>query len=484
LLSGSSRRLLEAEAMPIISICVWVVLLAAWIPGLYVTDSWLAFVDGRLIARHSLPHVDTLTLWMNGRPWTDQEWGAHFLLYQLVRHGGFAAPVVVALGSITTALVVCAVAARRFGGSARSTAIALLLPVLAVPWIGQIRAQTFALVPFVLVYALLVADARRSSNRVFLVVPLLVAWANLHGSVALAAGLVAVYGLTRTARAETRVRGAVLAVVAPLCLLASPYGLHLIAYYRLMLVNPPFTHAVVEWQPATFNVLSATFFLTAFVAAGLWGSQRHRLTAFERWALPVLLLASLHALRTAIWFELALAIALPRLLDGVWPSRIELTDRIRRVQSRVSGSMIAFALLVAAIAIAHAPARVGRQNPPAQAALVAAAAGAHGFVLADDAHADWLLWQQPALAGRIAYDVRFELFTAGEVARLSRLHEATSSIWSRCGSGFAVVTFSSRADFDVAVREHVLQPGTRAIVNTPSFVAVAQPASGTIPCHL
>jgi len=58
--------------------------------------------------------------------------------------------------------------------ASRSTAVALLPPVLAVPWIGQIRAQTFALVPFVLVYALLAADSRRPSRCVYLVVPLLI----------------------------------------------------------------------------------------------------------------------------------------------------------------------------------------------------------------------------------------------------------------------------------------------------------------------
>jgi hypothetical protein len=32
-------------------------------------------------------------------------------------------------------------------------------------------------------------------------------------------------------------------------------------------------------------------------------------------------------------------------------------------------------------------------------------------VFADDRHADWLLWAQPSLRGRIAYDIRFELLT-------------------------------------------------------------------------
>jgi hypothetical protein len=40
-------------------------------------------------------------------------------------------------------------------------------------------------------------------------------------------------------------------------------------------------------------------------------------------------------------------------------------------------------------------------------------------VLADDVHNDWLLWKEPQLEGRLAYDVRFELLEPGQLAKLS-----------------------------------------------------------------
>jgi hypothetical protein len=40
-------------------------------------------------------------------------------------------------------------------------------------------------------------------------------------------------------------------------------------------------------------------------------------------------------------------------------------------------------------------------------------------VLADDVHSDWLLWKEPQLEGRLAYDVRFELLEPGQLAKLS-----------------------------------------------------------------
>ena len=56
--------------------------------------------------------------------------------------------------------------------------------------------------------------------------------------------------------------------------------------------------------------------------------------------------------------------------------------------------------------------------PVAGAQAVATAAGPHGLVLADDFHSDWLLWKEPQLAGRLGYDVRFELLTPARISTL------------------------------------------------------------------
>ncbi|MDX6506049.1 MAG: hypothetical protein QOG06_693, partial [Gaiellaceae bacterium] len=74
------RSLLEHDLPAVAVIAVSAAFLALSAPFLLVQDSWLAFVDGRLVATHGLPHVDTLTLWTLGRRWTDQQWGAHLVL--------------------------------------------------------------------------------------------------------------------------------------------------------------------------------------------------------------------------------------------------------------------------------------------------------------------------------------------------------------------------------------------------------------------
>jgi hypothetical protein len=466
--------LFESEAIPIAAISVWVVLLALSMPLLLVQDSFLALVDGRLIAQHGIPHTDPLTLWTLGRSWIDQQWGAHLLLYESAAHGGLAAVATLGVLLVAVALAIVAGVARALGGSPRSVAIGAAIPVLAAPWLAQVRTQSFALAPFVAVYSLLVIDARRPGRRVLVVLPILLVWANLHGSVALGAGLVLVHGIRLLLRADARRRGALLVLGAPLTVLASPYGLGLVGYYHLMLLHPPLARYVVEWQPPKVEAPTAAFFLSAFAAAVLWGGRGKLLTGLERLLLPILLLSAMLAVRNAVWFELAGAVSLPRLLDAAWPTRIALTPHVRRVNRIVALIAVAGVLAVLTAQLVRPAGFLDAGRPPSAAAAVSAAAGAKGIVLADDQHADWLLWLRPELAGRIAYDVRFELFDAGELNRLELLDNASRPVWRRCGIGARVVTFASAAHERAARREGVLAPGARRIVDTPTFLALRQ----------
>jgi hypothetical protein len=487
-ISGSAfgwlRALLEREALVVVGFAVVVAAVVVSVPFFVIQDSWLSFVDGRLIAQHWLPNVDTLMGWTLGRHWIDQQWGGHLVLYELMHHGGLRVAIAFASACVIVALAVIAFAARRLGASPRSTALVLALPIFAAPWLLQLRTQTLALVPFVLVYALLAFDARRPGRRVLWVLPVLVVWANVHGTVALGVVLAALYGLSLVRHAGSRARGFLLVFGSPLCLLASPYGLSLIAYYRMMLVHPPLAQFVTEWLPPTLSPTTAIFFLTALGVVALMGAHWRVLTSFERWALPLLLLLALTAIRDTTWFAFAAAVALPRLIEAARPSRVELTSAVRRL-NLIIGSLALVAILVVSTIVFTRPAHwFEHGRSAADAAAVARAAGTDGIVLADDADADWLLWEQPALAGRIAFDVRFELFNLHELRQIQLLRLGSHPVWKRCGATARVVTFAGAADETAVVREHVLAPGSRTIVRRAMFVAIQQPRSSLGRCIL
>lgn len=468
-----ASRLLERDALAVVIVAAWAALLVTAMPKLLVQDSWLSLVDGRLIAQHGLPHADTLTLWTLGRSWTDQQWGAHLLLYGLMQAGGLRLLIGFSIACVLTAIVTACVATRKIGATPGAAAIGALLPLLGSPWLTQIRSQTVALPLFVAVYALLAFDARNPGRRVLLVLPLLALWANLHGSVVMAAGLTSLYGLTLLRRRGQRIRAAALVAGAPLCVLATPYGFAVVAYYRLMLVSSPLTKYVHEWQAPSVQKLTGGLFLSAFALVALWARHPRAVTTFERWAIALLLLAAMTALRNAIWFELAAAITFPRLLDATWRVRPQ-NDAVRRV-NLVLGMLAATAACVFVVAqLARPQAWLQRDLPPSAAAAIARAAGPSGVVLSDDVHADWLLWQQPSLAGRIAYDIRFELYSAQELAQLKGLQDGARAAWARCGIA-RVVTFQTPAAMRQARDEGVLGHPVRTVVDLPALAAVERP---------
>jgi hypothetical protein len=435
------RRLLEEECFVVLMLATMVAALARLLSSLVVQDTWLAFVNGRVVARDGIPQHDTLTVWTRGVRWIDQQWLAHLALYELARAGVVVA-VAVAAGLAFLALAIAAVAARRAGASARSTAALLPVAIFCAPWMMQARSQSFALPLFVAVYALLAADSRRPARSVFLVVPLLVLWANLHGSVVLGAGLVVVHALLSARRGLAR--AALLAAAAVASVLATPYGEHIVSYYRWMLLESPLKDYVQEWQPTSPGFLTAFFYATSFVVVFLLARNGRVLSRFERVALPLLVLAGLLAVRNGSWLGLAFAASAPLLLDAEWTPATVLTPPLRRLNSILSTAAIAVAAIVVAATLARGSSALLGRWPAAAAEAVAAAAGPHGRVFSDDSHADWLLWERPELEGRVAYDVRFELFTRRQLQRLQafRLPFGTRSP----ARGYRVFTFNRARD--------------------------------------
>ena len=137
----------------------------------------------------------------------------------------------------------------RKSASARSV---VLFAFLAVPFsFSSLRAQTFSYVMFVPLFAFLCAESRRPTRRVWLALPALVLWANLHGSVVIAAALVGLLGVSQFLQGMRR-RGALLAAGAAASVLATPYGFSLLGYYHSTMGNPLFKKYISEWALPTF----------------------------------------------------------------------------------------------------------------------------------------------------------------------------------------------------------------------------------------
>lgn len=413
------RGFLERESLSVTLFGLFALVLCVRLPEQLRQDSWLTLVAGREVSG-GLPRKDTLMGWTLGQDWVDQQWLAQLAAYGLTTLGGVRLALLAHVALALAAFALALYAARRLGGNARSLSVVAALAAASLGGSLQLRAQSFAFPLFVLLAWLLVADARRPGNRVFLVLPLLALWANLHGSIALAAALVALRGATLVyeRRRLQVLRGLVLIGAAFLAPFASPYGFGLVDYYWTMLVASPFAGVVMEWRPPTPGATTAGFFAMAFLAVFL--RARRKTTLFETLALALLLLAGLMALRNIVWFSLLALLVLAKPLAEELPS---LAPRRRGLLLPVAtGAAAVWAMAF----VFFQPDSWLERHYPARAAEITAAEQAKtgGQVLPGVRFANWLVWQQPSLKGKVAYDARLELLTPEQVRDIHYWHNA------------------------------------------------------------
>jgi hypothetical protein len=420
-------------------------------------DAWLALAAGRDVAGGGVPHTETWTIWAHGARWIDQHWLGQLLLYRLYDLGGIR--LVLAVHALLTAgaYVLAVVLARRRGASPLQ--VLVLLPLcfwLFIFGTWQLRTQSFSYLLFAAVVWLLVTRPL-SRGLVVLLAGILALWANLHGAVVLAAVLVALRGAVELWR---RRPGGLALVALPLVLLVSPYRLGLVGYYRSTLLNPAFAAFVNEWQAPTLGLQTAPF----FVLLGLVVAARRCLGAVELLVLGVTGLAGLRAERNIVWFALSALILLPRALQLPEGRTSVLRTRLNEKLALVAVAGLAVAL-VGTLARPATAFRV--EYPVAAAEAVAAAHPARVF--ADVKYADWLLWHEPQLRGRIAYDARFELLSTAQLVRIYGFAQPFSDAWERAADGYDLLVLDARADRG-PLRQLLKQRGVRVLYRDAGLV--------------
>ena len=258
-------------------------------------------------------------------------------------------------------------AARLLGASARSTFLVTAACLFIAPWSWQIRAQMLALPLFVWTLWLAADHVRRPSRRIALALPLILLWGNIHGSVVLGAGIVSLAILwvavprARTLQAIATAAGLVVAVW--LCALATPYGLAILDYYHVLLFDPPFGSAIVEWERTSLRGLTVVFAAVSVLTAGLLVWKRRRLTWFELVVLVIVFAGALEAIRGITWFGLAVAVLIPNALDGIVRPDVVKYPRVNVAVAAAAAVAAATTLVVVAMKPDSWFERPGRASP-------------------------------------------------------------------------------------------------------------------------
>jgi hypothetical protein len=440
-------------------------------------DGWFDIVYAREIVQHGFLHGDTLTIMGQGHAWVDQQWLGQLVLYAFFVLGGPKLTVLATAFVYSLAFALALALARRRGASALAmTLVGLLVWLYATTWV---QTEAFSHVLFVVVLSLLAGESRRRSRRILLVFPLLVLWANLHGAVVLGAGLVALLGavelwhLLRAKRAArlALLRAMGLLVVPWLCVFATPYGFSVAQYYRATILNPAFHDYLGPWMPPTpFTVVGGPFFLLAVGAIVAVARRYRQLTAYELAVLAVTLAGALEAQRAIMWFGFACLLFLPPLVergDG---------RHIRTPSARIRLGFAAAALVLLVGALAEAFSRPQsyylRAFPNRASTVIADYVRAHhgARVFATDRFSDWLVYEQPSLWGKVAYDARWEELTPTQIRDVFFFTHQYGADWERPALGYRLLVIAPEEQpwlvrtFERRQNMRVLYRGPKAIV--------------------
>ena len=236
-----------------------------------------------------------------------------------------------------------------------------------------------------------------------------------------------------------------LVVLAPLCVLASPYGTKLVDYYNLMLVDAPFAPILREWQWSSPSATTALFWFLALV-----GVAAPRIPSLPQQADGLRARRARRDVRRRGAGRAGRDLVRPRLRGDPSRRARRPPDESRTSTRRGSTAPISLAslagLAVAILAfLAHSASwYVSDWHEQHIAAVREATRDPSTRVWATDGTADWLLWRIPELRGRIAYDVRFELYDQATLDRIVD-YQARRGDWKSVAKGYRVVIVDDRA---------------------------------------
>jgi hypothetical protein len=356
-------------------------------------DFWWHLRTGQFIVEtRAVPRADIFSHTNAGRPWVAHEWLSEVFIYALFALGSFPALILAFAGIITLAF---AFVYARMGGKPYVAAFALLLAALATAPTWGVRPQMISLLLMSVFLWVLEKvfyphpnPLIKRERELWLLVPLMILWVNLHSGYALGLALIAIYligeiiqrltsrspsPLLPRAPAPPLLRSLALVFLACVAVVPlNPNGATMYVYPLETLTSRAMQAYIQEWFSPDFHLVEfqpfAWLLLATLAAMGLSGK---RITVTQVLLLVVFGFAALRSARNIPLFAI---IAAPILAEHVW--RI-VEARWVSTNERMTRGLVPVNWLLLAMIVVAASARVAmvasNQNAVERAKFPAAA---------------------------------------------------------------------------------------------------------------
>jgi hypothetical protein len=379
-------------------------------------DTYSHIAVGRWIIAHgAVPTTDPFSFSMNGAPWIAFEWLSEVIYAAVYALSGWAG--VVALAAAAAALAVGLL--TRFLLRELAPTPALLMVVVAIVLLAphMLARPHILTLPVMMAWAIaLVRGMDRRAPPPYWALPLLVLWANLHGSVVLALGLIGPAALEALLNEKPSewprviLRWLPFAALAVVACCLTPYGPEPLLMPLTTLGLGGALQWIGEWRPQDFSH-PGTFEL--LLLAGIFALSRGMTLPVVRALVVVgLIHFALAQVRNADLLAMLAPLYLAAPLARQLGARAEedAAGSVRGINLAVLGAMIVATGIVLMRDVRPAP-----QNTPA-AAVASADLAKAGPVLNDYSFGGYLIF-----AGIPTFiDGRGELFGGRFIARYNR----------------------------------------------------------------
>jgi hypothetical protein len=243
-------------------------------------DYWWHLTTGRLIVEQgAVPGVDPYSFAYDG-PWVAHEWLGEVLIYLLVSTAGY--PVTAALFGLAaaSALVIPAHALYRGGISVRAILPFAAIGAYTLASFTTVRPQVLSWLLLAILMVLLMSLRPGQVIRPWLLPPLFIVWANVHGLWIVGLGLLFIYVLFtvlgHTPMAPRRLAASGTLVASAVAAAVTPAGFEGLLYpLRYVSRDDWGTSFIAEWQTADISdprQWGLVFLVVATAALGRRGS--------------------------------------------------------------------------------------------------------------------------------------------------------------------------------------------------------------------
>jgi hypothetical protein len=213
--------------------------------------------------RGSLAMSDPYAYSIRGLPWISHEWLSEIILAWIYAKLGVVGIKLVRFACAAAMVICLAGAVAETGARIELQFAVLVLAAIALSPEMQFRPQVFTYAMLAAVTWLLACENFRPPAPLWITIPMLALWSNLHGGFVTGLAALGIYALCvsvadlRAGRGFNRGgRLFAITIAATVATLATPYGVGTWTSVLRTLSHPPMMNEIVEWKPLPAAMLA------------------------------------------------------------------------------------------------------------------------------------------------------------------------------------------------------------------------------------